>query len=146
MARDDDEEVCFRISSWLDTPDKPCTPLSPCELGRSSHSIARVRLKAPSFSGAGHDDARLEWVAQNLPLGFNEDYDWQGEASISWNVAGGSPSEHYNYELARAVECYAKGREYSTPRGDWNADQVKTQKARIDAGADYLTPTIDSIT
>ena len=145
VPHNNDDEVRFRVSLWLSDSEKPFAPNSPCEYGRSTGSIRRDTLQAPSFSGAGHQEERLEWVAKNLPLGFNESYDWQGEAAIAWNVAGGAPGQYYNDELARAVECYAKGRKYETPLGDWNDHQKKKRKARIDAGIDDLTPALEAL-
>ena len=78
-------------------------------------------LKAPYHMGAGFLDKLKEWADKNLPSDFKAD--WESEATISLNVSGGQPSQHYNRELFRAVKAYNSGKVYEMPRSEWNMTQ-----------------------
>ena len=86
-------------------------------------------LKAPYHMGAGFLDKLKEWADKNLPSDFKAD--WESEATISLNVSGGQPSQHYNKELFRAVKAYNSGETYETPRIEWNKMQEHQELASV---------------
>lgn len=80
----------------------------------------------PSFFGPGWMDELDSWTKENLPHDFSAK--WEDEAAIRANTVGGSPSSHYCAELRSAVAAYNFGKEYKTPRSDWNAEQIAQDK------------------